>query len=273
MSARPKPLARTSQLVRLICWNEELAQGRAKEIAKIGYRVDASSLRGSSAFVSHFRDLNPAVALIDLDRLPSHGREIAIVLRGSKTTRHIPIVFAGGGEEKVARLRAELPDAVFTSWEKIGAALKRAITSLPAEPVQLTPHMERWHDSPLTRKLGISTKMKVALIGGAEDGMEEIIGELPEGASLNSRISAGVQLVLYVVHSLRELDAAVDHARAHLPEGASFWIVHPKTTAKLRSDFNQNDVREMGLARGFVDYKVCAVDAQWSGLKFARRKR
>jgi hypothetical protein len=266
-------MKRASQLVRLICWNEELAQQRAKAIEKLGYKVEASSLHGSSAFVTHFRSLNPAVVAIDLDRLPSHGREVAIVLRGSKTTRHIPIVFAGGLEEKVARLRTELPDAVFTSWEKVASALKKALASPPIAPVQPTPHMERWHDTALTRKLGISANMKVALVGGAEDGMEEIIGDLPEGASISQRIVAGTQLVLYVAHSLRELDAAVDHARAHLPEGASFWIIHPKTTAKLRSDFNQNDVRELGLGRGFVDYKVCAVDAQWSGLKFARRKR
>ena len=266
-------MARAAPLIRLICWNDELAQQHAKEIAKLGYKVEASSLRGSSAFVTHFRSLNPAAVAIDLDRLPSHGREVAIVLRSSKTTRHIPVVFAGGVEEKVARLRTELPDAVFTSWEKVGKALKQAITNAPIEPVQPTPHMERWHDTALTRKLGIAAKMKIALIGGAEDGMEEIIGELPEGASLSQRLGPGTQLVLYVVHSLRELDAAVDHAQSHLPEGASFWIVHPKTTAKLRTDFDQNDVRALGLARGFVDYKVCAVDAQWSGLKFARRKR
>lgn len=266
-------MARTSQLVRLICWNDELAQKRAKEIARLGYRVDASSMRGSSAFITHFRDLNPAVALIDLDRLPSHGREIAITLRGSKTTRHIPIVFAGGAEEKVSRLLAELPDAEFTSWEKIPGALKKAIASPPLAPVQPTPHMQRWQNSPLTRKLGIAANMKVALIGGTEDGMEEIIGELPQGASLTSRIAQRTQLVLYVVHSLRELDVAIDHAKAYLPEGASFWIIHPKMTAKLRADFNQNDVRELALGRGFVDYKVCAVDAQWSGLKFARRRQ
>jgi hypothetical protein len=34
----------------------------------------------------------------------------------------------------------------------------------------------------------------------------------------------------------------------------------------------QNIVRETGLASGLVDYKVCAIDATWSGLKFAQRK-
>ncbi len=266
-------MKRAVRLVRLICWNDELAQQHAKEIAKLGFRVEASSLHGSSAFITHFRDLNPAAVAIDLDRLPSYGREIAIVLRGSKTTRHIPIVFAGGIEEKIARLRAELPDAVFTPWGKIADALKRALAGPPIAPVRPTPHMERWHNSALTRKLGISANMRVALIGGSEDGMEEIIGELPEGASSGSRIGPGMQLVLYVVHSLREMDAAVDHAQSHLPEGVSFWILHPKKTARIHADFNQNDVREVGLSRGFVDYKVCSVNDQWSGLKFARRKR
>src|SRR5580698_6283875 len=73
--------------VRLVCWNEELAQQHSDEITKLGYRVDASSLHGSSAFVTHFRNLNPAAIVIDLDRLPSYGREIATVLRSSKTTR------------------------------------------------------------------------------------------------------------------------------------------------------------------------------------------
>jgi len=182
-------------------------------------------------------------------------------------------VFAGGVDDKVARLQAELPDAVFTSWKNIAGALKKALASPPIEPVQLTPHMQRWSDSALTRKLGISTNMKVALIGGAEDGMEEIIGELPEGASLNERVVTETQLVLYVVHSLREVEAGLDHAQSRLPQGASFWVIHPKTAAKLHVDFNQNDVRELALARNFVDYKVCSVNAQWSGLKFARRKR
>lgn len=261
-----------AQLVRLVCWNDELAQQHAREITKLGYRVEAGSLRGSSAFISHFRDLKPAAVVIDLDRLPSHGREIGVVLRSSKTTRHIPLVYVGGEEEKVARIRNELPDAAFTSWQKLSAALKHAIASPPIAPVRPTPHMERWGAASLPQKLGIAANMQVALIGGAEDGLVEIIGELPENASICPRIGAHTRLVLYAAHSLRELDAAINHAQTYLPEGASFWIIHPKSAAKQHTDFNQNDVRSLALASGFVDYKVCSVDAQWSGLKFARKK-
>ncbi|WP_158748854.1 hypothetical protein [Acidobacterium sp. S8] len=262
-----------SSLVRLVSWNDEIARQHSQEISQLGYRVEASSLHGTSAYITHFSSLSPAIVLIDLDRLPSHGREVAIVLRRSKTTRHIPIVFAGGLEEKVARLHSELPDAVFTSWKQVKKALKQAITSPPIAPVHPVPHMQRWSHSSLTRKLGIFEKMDIALIGDMDGEIAEIIGELPEDAVLGSRITETTRLVLYVAHSLRETLAEVHHAQAHLPEGASFWIIHRKSAAKQRSDFNQNDVREAGLDGGFVDYKVCSVNSQWSGLKFARKKR
>ncbi|HKP97427.1 MAG TPA: DUF3052 domain-containing protein, partial [Fibrobacteria bacterium] len=35
----------------------------------------------------------------------------------------------------------------------------------------------------------------------------------------------------------------------------------------------ENRVREIGLAVGLVDVKVCAVDETWSGLKFVYRLR
>src|SRR5712691_11079382 len=100
-------------VVRLVCWKEDLARERARVLQQAGVPVDASPLN-TGGLIGHFR-ANPAAAvLIDLDRLPSHGREVAVALRNSKSTRHIPIVFAGGVEEKVERIRKELPDAQFT---------------------------------------------------------------------------------------------------------------------------------------------------------------
>jgi hypothetical protein len=48
-------------------------------------------------------------------------------------------------------------------------------------------------------------------------------------------------------------------------------VAWPKRAAKLRTDLDENVVREYGLANGRVDVKVCAVDATWSGLKFVTR--
>ena len=39
----------------------------------------------------------------------------------------------------------------------------------------------------------------------------------------------------------------------------------------VATDLDENVVREIGLAAGLVDVKVCAVTEVWSGLKFVRR--
>ena len=49
------------------------------------------------------------------------------------------------------------------------------------------------------------------------------------------------------------------------------WVSWPKKTSTLETDLSGNVVRELGLACGLVDVKVCAVDADWSGLKFVWR--
>ena len=50
------------------------------------------------------------------------------------------------------------------------------------------------------------------------------------------------------------------------------WICWPKKTSALVCDIGQAEVRAAGLASGIVDYKVCAIDPIWSGLRFARRR-
>ena len=49
--------------------------------------------------------------------------------------------------------------------------------------------------------------------------------------------------------------------------------VHCGPDGRYRVDFNQNDIRLTGIEAGLVDYKICAVDADWSGMKFARRRK
>jgi hypothetical protein len=250
--------------VRLVCWNQDLAQERARFLKDAGVRVDASPLN-PAGLIGHFRENMPAAVLIDLDRLPSQGREVAVALRNSTSTRHLPIVFAGGVEEKVERVRRELPDAFFTAWNSVPRVLKKALEHAPAAPVRPTPHMQRYAGSSLAKKLGFKPNMKVALLG-APDDFQETVGDLPEGVEFQTKIGKDTALVIGFVRSRRELEDL------QLSELRSVWIVHPKQSSRYKVDFNQNDVRAAGLSAGLVDYKVCSVDADWSGLKFARKK-
>jgi response regulator RpfG family c-di-GMP phosphodiesterase len=242
---------------------------RAGLLKKAGLDVDASPFN-PGGMITKLREDPPSLMLIDLDRLPSHGREVAMALRSSKSMRHLPIVFAGGVEEKVARVRSDVADAVFTDWAHAAAAVKKALKNPPVAFVKPVPHMQRFAGSPLAKKLDLKAGTKAALIG-TEEGFVELLGDLPE-VELQSRIAANTTLVLWFVRAAREIAAAFEIACARMPQGCSLWIIYPKKSGRYKVDFNQNDIRLIGLDAGVVDYKICAVDADWSGMKFARRK-
>ena len=42
----------------------------------------------------------------------------------------------------------------------------------------------------------------------------------------------------------------------------------PKKSSEVKTDLDENKIRDYALSIGLVDVKVCAVDETWSGLKF-----
>jgi hypothetical protein len=126
--------------------------------------------------------------------------------------------------------------------------------------------------TPLPKKLGIREDMQVTLIA-APDAFQDILGDLPTNVFLGTRFRTNTKLALCFVRSLDDLTATIDMLTLRLPKQASVWIIHPKRAGKYHVDFNQNHVRDHALAAGLVDYKVCSVDSDWSGLKFAWRER
>jgi len=51
----------------------------------------------------------------------------------------------------------------------------------------------------------------------------------------------------------------------------TFWISWPKGSSKIPANLNRDSIRAYLLSNGLVDVKVCAVDENWSGLKFMYR--
>jgi hypothetical protein len=256
-------------IVRLVSWDQDAARLHARVLKKAGFTVDASVLR-TSGLIGQFRDNPPAVILIDLDRLPSHGRAVAIVVRSGKSTRHIPIVFAGGQETKVKTAREQAPWGIFTDWPAAPAALKKALKQRSLTGPGKS-YMQHYVGSSLVKKLGFKPHMRAALLGAPED-FEDRLGELPEGVEFETKVGPQTKMAIWFVRSLRELADETGYLSARLPEGASLWIVYPKQTSRFKVDFTQFDVRGLGLAAGLVDYKICAVNSDWTGLKFARKK-
>jgi hypothetical protein len=131
-----------------------------------------------------------------------------------------------------------------------------------------------YSDTPLAKKLGVvnnsTERREVALLGAPPEDFVTWLGELPATVSFRRSLTTKTSLALYFVQNTRQLDACIKTLAAKLPKDASAWIIRPKT--HLKPDFGENDVRNGGLAVGLVDYKICSVSDEWSGLKFAWRK-
>ena len=244
--------------VTLVHWNEPEARERAKRLRAAGFNVAGiiHAYLNPGVFKSMWAS-PPDAFVVDLSRLPSHGREVGLGLRERKATRTVPIVFLEGEPAKVARIRSLIPDGVFGGWADVAALLKRAIAKPPKDVAR--KRFDAYSGTPLPQKLGI--KAGVELIG-APDGFAKTIGS-PTGEP---------RLTLWFVRSAKELKAGIaKRARRMLADG--LWICWPKKTSGVATDLSEQIVRTTGLAAGIVDFKICAVDQTWSGLKFTTRRQ
>ena len=123
---------------------------------------------------------------------------------------------------------------------------------------------------PLAAKLGIKPGFAVCVLG-APRGFAALLDPLPAKVTLSARSAAPADLFVAFVRSARELEARLDEVAARV-ERQTLWLAWPKQAAKVATDLNGNVVRDAGLAAGWVDFKVCAIDPTWSGLAFKRRR-
>lgn len=132
------------------------------------------------------------------------------------------------------------------------------------------PNPAGYSGTALPKKLGIKPGSTVALVD-APDGFARTLGPLPEGARLRDAARGACDVALWFVAG-RGAYAKGLHAWARRTDWRALWICWPKKASGIQGDLGEEAVREYGLAAGLVDYKICAVDATWSGLCFARRR-
>jgi CheY-like chemotaxis protein len=254
----------------LVHWNTAEAEERAGRLRDAGHAVECHADPASPARLGALRQDPPDAFVIDLGRLPSHGRAVAVWIRQQKATRHVPIVFVGDDPDRLKTARQVLPDALFTPWGRIRSAVRRAIREPPADPL-VPGTMDGYASTPLPKKLGIRDGSLVALLG-APRRFEEALGSLPPGVRLKRRAQGRADLVLLFAHSLADLERRFPAASRTLTQGGGLWIAWPKRASGVRTDLSQAEVRAWGLGAGLVDYKICSIDETWSGLLFTRKR-
>ena len=128
--------------------------------------------------------------------------------------------------------------------------------------------------TPLAKKLGIKEGHRVATVG-APAHFARLLEPLPASVRLRSdlRGRGGFDVLVIFVRTERELADRFDRARARLERDGGLWVSWPKQSSLLATGLRESDVRAYGLSTGLVDNKVCAIDEDWSGLRFVVRLR
>lgn len=261
-------MARRKPRVYWVHWKAEETHQRAAPLRAAGFAIDGGPV--DPDVLRKLRREPPSAVVIDLSRLPSHGRDVGLGLRGIKATRHVPLVFVDGPRDKVDRIRKLLPDAVYTSRGRIRTSLERAIARPPASPVVPQSSMEGYSGVPLAKKLGIKPGFAVGLVD-APEAFEKGLGSLPRGVTLRRQPRGRRDLTIWFNTSRKALERRMPRMTA-FAANAGLWIAWPKKASGVPSDLTQQIVRDAGLAAGIVDFKICAIDATWSGLRFSERK-
>lgn len=123
--------------------------------------------------------------------------------------------------------------------------------------------------TPLWKKLGLKEAMTVAALN-APAHYGELLSGRPPGVRFVTAPKGADAIHLFMVET-KEV-AKIAQFSKYLPPATMLWVSWPKLSSKLSKGLREDDIRKAALACGLVDIKVCAVDADWSGLKLTRRR-
>lgn len=131
--------------------------------------------------------------------------------------------------------------------------------------------MAGYSGTPLAKKLGVKNGSKLLLVN-APDGFDLDLAPLPDEVTVRRRISGtDTDVAVLFVSTRSDLERSFASVARALQPAGGLWVAWPKKASGWATDLTENVVREIGLASGLVDNKVCAVTDVWSGLRFVVR--
>lgn len=134
-----------------------------------------------------------------------------------------------------------------------------------------TPPAAGYSGTPLARKLGIAPAARLLAVD-APDDYEALLAPLPDAAVFDTKPGPRVDIAHVFVTRREDLQQRLRSLRTRLRPDAVLWISWPKKASKVPTTVTEDVIRELALPLGWVDVKVCAVSAVWSGLKLVVRK-
>ena len=120
--------------------------------------------------------------------------------------------------------------------------------------------------TPLAKKLGIKERFKIRLVN-EPDYYFDLFTDFPEHVEILTNKKNTKNLVHYFTKKATELHRDMQSLRQEIYPSGILSISWPKKASKIETDVTEDTIRNVALANGLVDIKVCAIDETWSGLK------
>ncbi len=120
--------------------------------------------------------------------------------------------------------------------------------------------------TPLAQKLGIKEGFTIRLINGPEH-YYTLFTDLPEKLHIASGLKEKKNFIHFFTKDAKELAKVLPKLQKEIVPDGIIWVSWPKKSSKVSTDVSENMIRDIALANGLLDIKVCAVDDIWSGLK------
>ncbi|PZN97162.1 MAG: hypothetical protein DCF31_01565 [Alphaproteobacteria bacterium] len=123
--------------------------------------------------------------------------------------------------------------------------------------------------TPLRRKLGVTPDQTTWRLAMPDAIATEIDADAPP-ILLPAPVPGLMSAHVFATERAVMADALARLRQLLAPTGM-VWLSWPKRASKVPTDITEDVIRAVALPIGYVDVKVCAVDAIWSGLKLVIR--
>ncbi len=123
----------------------------------------------------------------------------------------------------------------------------------------------------LIAKLGIKSGQTILFINPPGSYSADL-GPLPDNVTLKKDLEGGFNVIQFFTKHRAELQEKLPFLKASLVDRGMIWVSWPKKASGVETDVTEDVIREVALAQGLVDVKVCAVNDVWSGLKLVVRQ-
>lgn len=131
--------------------------------------------------------------------------------------------------------------------------------------------MAGYSKTPLAKKLGIKEGFMIKIVNEPAHYLS-LFSDFPiEVTYARKKKEDSIDFIHLFCKTHADLEMHGSTLMKQLKKDGLMWVSWPKQSSNIDTELTREIIRDFVLGIGLVDVKVCAVDDDWSGLKFVYR--